>query len=91
MAITRARQEIIIVSSFDPEKINVDNATHTGPRRLKEYLCYAKSISKSNHQETVSIHSSLSIIQSSNTALLSEENQYILKDGLSETCFQGHR
>jgi hypothetical protein len=51
VAITRARQEIIIICSFDPDKINVDNATHTGPRRLKEYLCYAKSISESNHPD----------------------------------------
>jgi very-short-patch-repair endonuclease len=74
VAITRARQEIIIVCSFDPDKINVDHATHTGPRRLKEYLCYAKSISESNHQETVSILSSLSINESNNTSLLYEED-----------------
>jgi len=76
VAITRARQEIIIVCSFDPDKINVDNATHTGPKRLKEYLCYAKSISKSNHQETASILSSLGTNQSNSTTLLSEDDGY---------------
>ena len=85
VAITRARQEIIIVCSLDPDKINIDNATHTGPRRLKEYLCYAKSISKSNHQETMSILSSLRINQSNNTAFLYEEDGHDELEALVKT------
>jgi very-short-patch-repair endonuclease len=85
VAITRARQEIIIVCSFDPDKINVINATHRGPKRLKEYLCYAKSISKSNHQETVGILSSLSFNQSNNTALLYEEDGHDELEALVKT------
>ncbi|MGH9988627.1 MAG: hypothetical protein ACRD8W_32250, partial [Nitrososphaeraceae archaeon] len=85
VAITRARQEIIIVCSFDPDKINVNNATHRGPKRLKEYLCYTKSISKSNHQETVSILSSLGINQSDNTAELYEENRHDKLEALIKT------
>ena len=59
VAITRAKQEIIIVCSFDPYKIKVDKAMHGGPKRLKQYLCYAKSIGESNPQETRNILSSL--------------------------------
>lgn len=85
VAITRARQEIIIVCSFDPDKINVDNATHIGPRRLKEYLCYAKSISESKRQETKNILSSLSANQSSNTVLLSKEDGDVSLETLVKT------
>ena len=50
VAITRARYQIKIVCSFDPNRINVDNAQHEGPRRLKEYLCYAKAVSENKTQ-----------------------------------------
>jgi superfamily I DNA and/or RNA helicase/very-short-patch-repair endonuclease len=59
VAITRARQEIVIVCSFDPYRIDADGAEHDGPRRLKDYLCYAKSLDKTDRQETQSILSSL--------------------------------
>jgi very-short-patch-repair endonuclease len=48
VAITRARQEVIIVCSFDPFRIDAENAEYEGPKRLKDYLCYAKSLSDSN-------------------------------------------
>lgn len=46
VAITRARQEIIIVCSIDPEELKTDSAKNNGPRRLKDYLRYAKFISE---------------------------------------------
>lgn len=50
VAITRARQQIIIVSSIDPEDLNIDNAKNDGPKRLKNYLKYAKYISEGNRE-----------------------------------------
>lgn len=46
VAITRARQEIVIVCSIDPEELKTDSAKNNGPRRLKDYLRYAKFISE---------------------------------------------
>jgi hypothetical protein len=59
VAVTRAREQIIVVSSFDPRRIDAENATHDGPRRFKDYLCFAKAISEHNFEEAKKILSSL--------------------------------
>ncbi len=58
VAVTRARKEIIIVCSFDPNKIKVDEE-NIGSRRLRDYLMYAKAISESNTEEIRRIFTSL--------------------------------
>jgi superfamily I DNA and/or RNA helicase/very-short-patch-repair endonuclease len=80
VAITRARYQIKIVCSFDPNKINVENALHDGPKRLKEYLCYAKAISEDNPQEVKRILSSLPYHQTKSTVKFGhmDENNYSL-------------
>jgi very-short-patch-repair endonuclease len=46
VAITRARQEIAIICSIEPDELKTDNAKNNGPKRLKDYLQYAKFISE---------------------------------------------
>lgn len=58
VVVTRARKEIIIVCSFDPNKIKVDEE-NTGSKRLRDYLMYAKAISESNTEEIRRILTSL--------------------------------
>ncbi|MBC7451926.1 MAG: DNA helicase I, partial [Cytophagales bacterium] len=41
VAITRAREQIIIVSSIMPQELRTDHVKHAGPRILKEYPQYA--------------------------------------------------
>jgi very-short-patch-repair endonuclease len=43
VAITRAREQVILVSSLLPEDIDVKRTTHPGPRLLREYLEYARA------------------------------------------------
>ncbi len=45
VAISRARMKIHIVTSFDPEELDVENAKNDGPRILKQYLRYARAVS----------------------------------------------
>ncbi|MCC9137288.1 AAA domain-containing protein [Pontibacter silvestris] len=47
VAITRARQKVIVVSSVLPEQLQVEHALHQGPKLLKAYLQYACEVSKS--------------------------------------------
>ncbi|HZX74557.1 MAG TPA: AAA domain-containing protein [Cyclobacteriaceae bacterium] len=42
VAVTRAREQIIIVSSIWPEELRTEDAKNAGPRLLKEYLSYAR-------------------------------------------------
>ncbi len=48
VAISRAKKKIFIVTSFDPEDLQVDNTKNEGPRILKKYLQYANAVSSGN-------------------------------------------
>jgi hypothetical protein len=46
VAITRAREKIIIVSSILPEDLIVEKSINEGPKLLKAYLNYAQNVAK---------------------------------------------
>ncbi|MCP2042362.1 AAA domain-containing protein [Pontibacter sp. HSC-36F09] len=46
VAITRARQLVIVVSSIRSEQLQVENAQHAGPKLLRDYLHYAQQVSR---------------------------------------------
>lgn len=48
VAVTRARQKIIVVVSITPDQLQVENTLHHGPKLLKAYLHYALQVSKGN-------------------------------------------
>ena len=48
VAITRAREEIVIICSIDPADLNVRDSKNDGPKRLKDYLLYARYVSERN-------------------------------------------
>jgi hypothetical protein len=41
VAVSRAREAVIVVSSIMPQELRTENVKHEGPRILKEYLQYA--------------------------------------------------
>ncbi len=45
VAITRARDRVIVMTSLQPEELKVENARNDGPKLLKEYLQYAREVS----------------------------------------------
>lgn len=55
VAVTRAKEGIIVVSSIEPEELNVSSAAHIGPRLLKSYLKYVKSVSNLQHDQIKSV------------------------------------
>ena len=48
VAITRAREKIIIVSSILPEELKLQGIKNEGPKLLKKYLDYSRSVSEGN-------------------------------------------
>lgn len=48
VAVTRAREEIVIVCSINPEELRTETVKNSGPRRLQDYLRYAKATSEAN-------------------------------------------
>lgn len=55
VAITRARLKSYIVCSFLPGELQVDHAQNEGPRFLKSYLLYARSVSDGRESDAVNI------------------------------------
>ena len=45
VAVTRAREKIYIISSLHPQQLRTDDATHEGPKLLRQYLEYAWQVS----------------------------------------------
>jgi len=46
VAVTRAREKVIVFSSIEPEQLNVQEIKNEGPRLLKKYLEYVREVSK---------------------------------------------
>ncbi|MFC0471326.1 AAA domain-containing protein [Halalkalibacter kiskunsagensis] len=51
VAVTRAKEGIIVVSSVEPEELNVASTAHIGPRILKSYLQYVRAVSKMDQEQ----------------------------------------
>lgn len=46
VAITRAREKIVIITSVQPEQLKVDDVKNEGPKLLRQYLEYARLVSQ---------------------------------------------
>ncbi|MGN1212864.1 MAG: AAA domain-containing protein [Christensenellales bacterium] len=52
VAITRAKQKIYLVTSIEPEELNVDASKNLGPKLFREYLKYVRAVANGNGLET---------------------------------------
>ncbi|MBD7969896.1 AAA domain-containing protein [Paenibacillus gallinarum] len=55
VAVTRAKESIIVISSIEPEELNVANASERGPKLLKSFLKYARAVSAGKIEEIQSV------------------------------------
>ena len=55
VAITRAKTKIIVVTSIEPEDLKVDGAKNQGPKLLREYLAYVRSVADNDKTNTKAI------------------------------------
>ena len=53
VAITRAREQIYVVSSIWPEQLSTDKSVNEGPDLLKKYLLYARNVSEGFYKPTL--------------------------------------
>ncbi len=51
VAVTRARERVVVVASFDPAELPVEDVKNLGPKRLKDYLLYAQLVSAMRRDE----------------------------------------
>ncbi|QFK70654.1 DUF4011 domain-containing protein [Pradoshia sp. D12] len=55
VAVSRAKERIIVVSSIEPEELNVAGTAQIGPKLLKSYLKYVRAVSRTNREEIQSV------------------------------------
>ena len=82
VAITRAKNKIIVLTSIEPEQLNVDNSKNLGPKLFKKYLEYVRAVSSGNQKEVDIILRTLAY-QSSVPAHL-DKNQHDLSAELKK-------
>ena len=51
VAITRAKSQIYVVTSIEPEELNVETTKNAGPKIFKNYLRYVRAVSNGNQTE----------------------------------------
>jgi very-short-patch-repair endonuclease len=51
VAVTRARERVVVVASFEPAELPVEDVKNLGPKRLKDYLLYAQMVSTMRRDE----------------------------------------
>ncbi len=59
VAISRAKKRVYIITSIEPEQLNVEGTKNAGPKLFKKYLQYAREVSNKNIDEANSILYSL--------------------------------
>jgi superfamily I DNA and/or RNA helicase len=57
VAVTRAREKVIVVSSILPQQLRVDDTKNEGPKLFKKYLEYAMQVSSGNFKPYARNHS----------------------------------
>lgn len=82
VAITRAKEKIYVVTSIEPEELNVDGSKNIGPKLFKEYLKYVRAVSNGNTIETNIILNNLFPTVENSTADLNENLQKQVKSEL---------
>ncbi len=71
VAVTRAREKIILVSSIWPEQLKTDDSRNDGPRLLKEYLTFARDVDQRRFKPQI-------------TSLDGERSHWYLKNHLQQ-------
>jgi len=51
VAVSRAKEGIVVVSSIEPEELNVANTAQIGPKLLKSYLKYVRAVSHTHKEQ----------------------------------------
>jgi hypothetical protein len=62
VAVTRAREKIMIITSIQPEQLKTEGLTNAGPEHLRRYLEFARDVSQGKF--VPSVHQSLNVSSS---------------------------
>lgn len=87
MAITRAKQKVIVVTSIYPYDLKIEQTTNSGPRYLKKYLEYCFAVAKNDtvaaKATLYSLRESQRLPKTKEQALVAEVYQEIRRRGFT--------
>lgn len=92
VAISRAKRKIYVITSLEPEELNVDSTKNLGPKLFKKYLQYVKEISDGNTENANEILYSLidSNIETSKTVNYDSDFEMEVRDALIKKGYNIH-
>ena len=85
VAISRAKQKVYVITSIEPEELEVNNTKNNGPKLFREYLRYAKAVSDGDKKLIESILLPLSNNDKKDKTYLEVANKLIEKGYNVET------
>ena len=91
VAITRAGQKIIVVCSMNPLDMKTDGSKNPGPKRLRDFLIYARAVSKGDSEGARRVLDSLDSgmsIDRRKTANFDSEFEELVHDRLEGLGYQ---
>jgi superfamily I DNA and/or RNA helicase/very-short-patch-repair endonuclease len=59
VAVSRAKKKIYVVTSIEPEELNVESSAYNGPKLFKKYLQYAREVSSGNKEAAQAVLNSV--------------------------------
>lgn len=81
VAITRAKEKIYVITSIEPEELQVEGTKNLGPKLFKKYLAYVKAVSNNKKKEIKYILDSFKpIIENKNDIKLNQFQQEIKEE-----------
>ena len=84
VAITRAKEKVYVVTSIEPEELNVENSKNAGPKIFKSYLQYARAISNGNNLEAELILKSYDNVETPKNSLINSAFENEIKKELEK-------
>lgn len=82
VAITRAKEKVYVVTSIEPEELNVENSKNAGPKIFKNYLRYARAVSNGNTLEAKLILNSYDTQETPKPTLINDSFENEIKASL---------
>ncbi len=67
VAVTRAKEGIIVLSSIEPEELSVSSTAHIGPQLLKSYLKYVRAVSQINSEQVKQVIQEITVATNTQT------------------------
>lgn len=72
VAISRAKKKCYLVTSIEPEALNVETTKNSGPKLLKKFLQYSRAVSDENEELANTILKDICIIENNKAAPITD-------------------